>query len=591
MKRFFLSLLCKEKKVLFFILSLYTHVLIAHSATLSMSPAITTLKAGSTVTITVFVNTDNTVINGADGNILFSPDILEVTYISRNNSIFPMWVEEPSYSNTTGVITFNGGIPNPGYSGSNGKVLTFMLRSKKEGQASISFSSSNVRANDGLGTNILNGQQSLDITVSPSQVTPPKEPVNTVKEKSVNIETIPASTVKDVPSTPVIISETYPNHSLWYKETGGIFTWSLEKGVTDARLSVTKSSTGKTSVVYSPAVSSKEIKDLTDGVWYFNAQLANDAGWSETAHYSVHVDTKKPEYCTVSKVDVIDDAAGTKVNLKIEAKDDVSGIDYYEISIDNNKAIIWNGSDNAIYTTPLLSTGSHTVFVKAIDKAGNACDSKTEFAIESKIVPPVIEKYQDKVMSGDTVTIEGKTYPNSKVEMIIEKEDGTTRTDLVTSNNEGMFSYVTNATLEKGTYKMFTRVIDDKGVRSMLSDVMRIEVIPEPSTSDHDSTTIIVIVLSLALTISIIVICITVYKLYKIKAIIRKETLLAEGKFHRAFTVLRDEIVNQLRVFEKVKSKRDLTKEEIKIIKTLRLELTKAEELLNEEIEKINDKV
>jgi hypothetical protein len=82
-----------------------------------------------------------------------------------------------------------------------------------------------------------------------------------------------------------------------------------------------------------------------------------------------------------------------------------------------------------------------------------------------------------------------------------------------------------------------------------------------------------------------------VYKLYQIKATIRRETLLAEGKFHRAFNVLRDEITSQLRTFEKVKSKRDLTKEEIKIIKVLRSELTKAEELLSEEIEKINDKV
>lgn len=581
----FLSLLKIIKlSVIAFSVFYFSSACVVYAATLTISPAINDLKVGSSVTVSVVVNSENTAINGADGTITFSPDILEVSYISKNNSIFPIWVEDPSYSNKNGIITFNGGIPNPGYTGSNGKVFSFILRAKKEGDATLNFSSSNVRANDGLGTNVLSKQESLQVTVAST-----KTPTKDIVDEQKNITPI---AVADVPKIPRITSSVYPNQNEWYQTTTGTFFWSLEKNITKARLSVTKNSNGNTSVVYSPAISSKEIDNFSDGIWYFNAQLANDSGWSDTARYMVRVDTEKPEYCSVSKSSLVDDTTGVKAQLKIESRDVTSGIDHYTISVDGDKAIVWNNSNDNIYTTSVLNQGKHTVVVNAYDKAGNVCESKTEFDIESKITPPVVETYEDKVIVGDEITLQGKTYPNSQVEIIIEKEDGTIKTEMTRSNNEGVFSYATNPNLKKGVYTIYARVITDTGVRSLPSSMSTVEIVSELHKKDvAGSSDIVLIVLIIALTIAIVVICITVYKLYQIKATIRRETLIAEGKFHRAFNVLRDEIAIQLQAFEKVKNKRDLTKEEVKILKVLKLELTKAEELLNEEIEKINNKI
>ncbi|GAI35186.1 unnamed protein product, partial [marine sediment metagenome] len=42
-------------------------------------------------------------------------DKLEVLNISKENSIFTLWPEEPIFSNSAGEISFSGGTPHPGF--------------------------------------------------------------------------------------------------------------------------------------------------------------------------------------------------------------------------------------------------------------------------------------------------------------------------------------------------------------------------------------------------------------------------------------------------------------------------------------------
>ena len=135
----------------------------ANAATLSINSNTASVASGSTIRFSVIINSGGVAINNAGASISFPTDMLEVVSISKG-SVFTLWAEEPVASN--GVITFNGGVPTPGYSGSGGTVISINARAKAVGQASLSFSSASILANDGLGTNVLTGTSGRTITIT-----------------------------------------------------------------------------------------------------------------------------------------------------------------------------------------------------------------------------------------------------------------------------------------------------------------------------------------------------------------------------------------------------------------------------------------
>lgn len=93
-------------------------------------------------------------INAVAADVTYSPDKLEVIKISREKSILKLWVQEATLNEKLGFIRFAGGLPNPGFRGT-GEVLTVAFRAKDTGWASVGFSSAEILANDGRGTNVL----------------------------------------------------------------------------------------------------------------------------------------------------------------------------------------------------------------------------------------------------------------------------------------------------------------------------------------------------------------------------------------------------------------------------------------------------
>ena len=99
----------------------------AEAATLFTRPSQASVSVGNIINVQVLVNTGGKAINNAEGTIQFPKDFLEVISLDTKSSIFSLWVEEPGFSNGIGQATFNGGAPNPGFTGSNGSVpsITF----------------------------------------------------------------------------------------------------------------------------------------------------------------------------------------------------------------------------------------------------------------------------------------------------------------------------------------------------------------------------------------------------------------------------------------------------------------------------------
>ena len=112
-------------------------------------------SAGELFSVDVFVSSSDQAMNAVSGKVSFSKDTLQAVSLSEKGSVITLWIKNPYFSSKTGTINFEGIVPNPGFLGNSGKVLSINFKILKSGPVDINFSSGRVLANDGLGTNIL----------------------------------------------------------------------------------------------------------------------------------------------------------------------------------------------------------------------------------------------------------------------------------------------------------------------------------------------------------------------------------------------------------------------------------------------------
>jgi|SRR3989344_2611857 len=134
------------------------------AAILLLTPTTGQFYIGDTISIALLVNTLNQSINAVEGKITFPSDKLEVTGISKENSIISLWAEEPVPSSNS--IAFSGGLPSPGFIGTAGKVMIISFKVKSDGDAVIDIEDAQVLANDGFATNILSEIIPTNISLS-----------------------------------------------------------------------------------------------------------------------------------------------------------------------------------------------------------------------------------------------------------------------------------------------------------------------------------------------------------------------------------------------------------------------------------------
>ena len=136
------------------VLGCFTLINTVNAASLDFSTSFGSYIKGGEFSIDVNVSSPDQSINASVGSISFPVNNLEVVSISKDNSIFNFWVQEPSFSNTLGTINFQGVIFNPGFQGEAGKIITIKFKVKKVGTANLNLSSGVVLANDGNGTTV-----------------------------------------------------------------------------------------------------------------------------------------------------------------------------------------------------------------------------------------------------------------------------------------------------------------------------------------------------------------------------------------------------------------------------------------------------
>ncbi len=163
------------------------------AATLTFSPISGTYSAGSQITVNVYVSSADQSMNAVSGAISFSTKYLSVSSVSKAYSIISLWTVDPTFSASAGTVNFEGIVLNPGFIGSNGRIISITFTAKSVGNASVTFDSGSVLANDGIGTSLpttFGSAQFVITSVSPStnavQLTAPVAPTISVISPTIN---------------------------------------------------------------------------------------------------------------------------------------------------------------------------------------------------------------------------------------------------------------------------------------------------------------------------------------------------------------------------------------------------------------------
>ena len=91
--------------------------LFAEGAEIYLSPASAEQEVSSTFVLSVYASSPDQSMNAVSGTISFPYDKLNVVSLSKKDSIISFWVQEPSFFNKTGIISFEGVVLNPGFKG------------------------------------------------------------------------------------------------------------------------------------------------------------------------------------------------------------------------------------------------------------------------------------------------------------------------------------------------------------------------------------------------------------------------------------------------------------------------------------------
>jgi hypothetical protein len=321
------------------------------NTSLYLAPSKGTFFAGSTFSVSIYVDTKGNEINAVEVDLKFPPDILQVTTPTAGESFISEWLTPPSYSNIGGTISFKGGIPG-GIKTSAGLVSTITFRAKSPGLARVEFlDSSKVLLNDGKGTPIFttNFGGVYEILISP-------------------------------PEGPKIFSPTHYDSDIWYSDSNPQFYWEKEEGVTDFSFSFSQNPQENPDNISEGDATLKSYEDVPDGIWYFHLRAKKEGIWGKTSHFPIKIDTTPPQKFELR----MDSGSGF---VYFDTKDLHSGLDHYEVSILNiSETPILNPffiEATSPYKIPYQKPGKYNVIVRAYDKAGNSQTAEAKFQIIS----------------------------------------------------------------------------------------------------------------------------------------------------------------------------------------------------------------
>ena len=359
----------------------------ASAATLFLTSSVKQMSIGDSATVNIRINSDKTV-NAAQGTLYYPRDIFDVDSVSKNNSIFDIWLTAPGVNSSTGEISFLGGSTNS-FSGGSMEVFTVVFKARGNGSGTIGFKNSEVTAGDGTGANLLASTTVLTINVgagnpgvSASGTVPIQQPVSQPVEPPKQIKRPPVKAAS-LPVKPAINILQYPNPEGWYNTISPFLAqWDLPADISEVATAVDKNP--QTDPSKSEGLfDNKTFGELSDGIWYLHVRFKNNVGWGATAHYRIAINTAPPVFQKSSVKEGLQTSVTTPT-LEYLATSPISGINNYSISIDGGTAAQTTSTSFFVSALPF---GDHNASIRVFDNAGNSVESKLRFSI---VPPPYI---------------------------------------------------------------------------------------------------------------------------------------------------------------------------------------------------------
>lgn len=293
-------------------------------------------------------------LNAVSGVLSYPADMVQIVSVDKSGSMINFWISEPAYSNASGRAQFEGGVYNPGFSGTQGRVITYVFKAKAAGTVDIGFANASILANDGQGSNILERTIPARLKIAAaSQET-------TVVPES----TIPAPGI-------AIRSATHPDQSAWYSADMVALTWDMPSDATGVRTGIDQNYYSNPVTVMSPTASETTIT-LKDGTWYFHVQVRDAKGWGPVSTFKINIDTaavdpprfdRFPSALTEGEVLLISGQAPAKstVHMTLTSGQGDRWQQSAKASEDSRFQIVWPGQ---------LEAGSYTLNAEVVSVKG-----------------------------------------------------------------------------------------------------------------------------------------------------------------------------------------------------------------------------
>ena len=346
----------------FFILLLFLSPAAASAARLFISPSSGSFVVGSTFNASIFLDTEDNLVNTFDVSVLFPPDKLQVVSPSAGQSITQVWTGPPQFDNQRGALNFQGGIPN-GINIDQGLISEITFRIRRVGDAVIQFSDdSRVLLHDGKGTDALTNTQNGVYRL----ILPP-------------------------PAGPIVASETHPDQTRWYSNSTFILNWSSDLSVGGFSYMLSDNPIDVPDNISEGVNTAVAYRNISNGTHYFHIKALRGDIWGGVSHFAINVDTEPP---AVFPIQITPSSRTTSKNPAIffETTDEHSGVSHYEY-----KLVSLNpGNDTG--GTPLfiesegreileVGVGRYDIIARSYDKAGNF----QEVVKKLQVVAPIFQ--------------------------------------------------------------------------------------------------------------------------------------------------------------------------------------------------------
>lgn len=430
----------------------------ASAASLSLIPQGQSFGIGQEFNVNLMLDTNDARINAAQAVINFKSNVLQFVSADRSKSVFNFWVEDPGAS--AGGVSFIGGT-DEAISGKSLLIFTFRLKAIGAGSTDLTISDGIVTASDGKGTNVLSTVRGTSVTVSTSVSAPQisqEEPQRIVRE--------PVA-VSRLPIAPVVRVNLYPDQSKWYNYLGEVIAlWDVPPDVVQVAAVIDQSPNTIPQVFDRELFNGKNFGQLKDGIWYLHVRFKNNVGNGPTAHYKLSVDTVPPVDFGITVTEgVSTDNPQPTINFK--TNDALSGIDRYEIKVDDREAVMGEPSW-FYYKLPLLAPGKHLVKVKALDRAGNVREKSVNLET-LPIESPVITSFNKDIFIGEgDLLVRGTAKPDYIIRAVARKSSGDFIGEaLATADKGGNWELVIDQPFKKGTYYLEAVAQDGRGALSL----------------------------------------------------------------------------------------------------------------------------